>query len=61
MKIVFHLLSSGEEVFNEDFFVMQNDVYCNNYETRESQSACVGFEDFIVKMPHIGWGVMGVW
>jgi len=61
MKIVFHLLSSGEEVFNRDFFVMNNEVWCDKYNTCESQSATVGFEDFIVKCPHIGWGVTGAW
>lgn len=57
--VVFYDKSTGAPLSDTDdwYFVMNSNVYRNNGETRESQSAVVGFEDFTVECPDIGWRV----
>ena len=60
MEIEFYKEITGEilEGTNDWFFVMNDEVYRNNGETCESQAAVVGFDDFIIKCPDIGWRVI---
>ena len=59
MKIRFFDKASGQDAPDLDFFVMRDgSVWQDNYETCESQSAVVGFDDFILSRPDIGWEVL---
>ena len=41
-----------------DYFIRDDgSVWRDNYRTCESQSAVVGFEDFVMPCPEIGWEV----
>ena len=37
------------------YFVMEDKVWRDNFKTRESQGAVIGFDDCIVECPDIGW------
>ena len=58
MEIEFYNIESGEVIPSGDHFVMYNRVWCDNYESYESQEPTVSFDDFIVEQPHIGWRVV---
>lgn len=57
--IEFFVKATGEAAPTHDYFVMEDKVWRDSYETCESQSAVVGFYDFIVECPEIGWRVTG--
>lgn len=40
---------------DDELFVMNNEVYSDNFKTFESQPGVIGFHDCIVAMPNIGW------
>lgn len=65
MRIEFFYKETGKEinpdmVFGDDYFVMQDKVYRNNQQYFESQPGCVGFFDFIMECPHVGWRVVDI-
>ena len=51
---------TGASIKPAGHFVMDNVVWRDNFESYESQSAAVGFDDFVVECPDIGWRVVGV-
>lgn len=57
MKIEFFFKDSGEVIEQPDgwLFLMENEVWCDTFETCESQAAVVGFDDFVKQRPDIGW------
>jgi hypothetical protein len=59
MKIEFYRIATGEVLSNTDwnYFVMSDVVCRDSYETCESQCSVVGFDDFYVETPDIGWRV----
>lgn len=60
IKIEFFIKKSGTVLTNTDdeFFVMNNEVYRDNQYYTESQERTVMFEDFIERRPDIGWRVV---
>jgi hypothetical protein len=56
-QIEFYKKDNGEILENTDdmFFVMNNEVYCDNQQCCESQEATIGFDDFVKKRDDIGW------
>jgi len=61
LKIEFFSKKSGK-VYTEtddEFFVMNNEVYRDNHYYTESQERTVSFEDFYERRPDIGWRVVG--
>lgn len=59
MKIVFYKKSDGCDMKETDnhYFVMNNEVYRDNYESFESQEASIGFDDCIARCPDISWRI----
>ncbi len=58
MRIEFYKKDTGEAVPTGDYFVLNgNEVWCDNYEYYESQSASIGFDDCVVKCDQIGWRI----
>jgi hypothetical protein len=57
MNVRFFYKSSGEDAPRGiDFFIRDDGtVWRDNYQSCESQAASVGFEDFIMPCPEIGW------
>lgn len=61
MNIEFYDINTGEVVDNkyDMFFVRGNgEVWADNGNYWESQSASIGFEDCVVRCPNIGWRVV---
>ena len=58
MKIEFFNKETGEKIPSGDHFVMYNRVWCDNYESYESQEPTVCFDDFIKECPTTGWRVV---
>lgn len=60
MKIEFYYKDTGEvlQKTNDEFFIMNDEVWCDNGYSCESQEPSVCFDDFIVHKPHIGWRVV---
>lgn len=60
MKIEFFDKSDGVALTDTDdiFFVMNNEVYCDNNFYSESQEATLMFEDFVKKREDIGWRIL---
>lgn len=60
MLIVFREKSSGNLIQHDDMYFIRADgsVWKGTGETCESQSACVGFEDFGVECPDVEWGLV---
>ncbi len=58
MKIEFFDTETGEVQTNDDYFVMGGIVYCDNYQSCESQAASVSFQDFIREVQGVGWRVV---
>ncbi|RUR69033.1 hypothetical protein EJP67_18405 [Variovorax guangxiensis] len=59
VKIEFFVKATGEAapVDRFDYFIRDGAVWRDNFRTCESQMAVVGFEDFIMECPEIGWRV----
>lgn len=60
MKLEFYNLESGEpySVDGNYFFVdAWGEVYCDNGESYESQSATIDFEAFVTLRADVGWRV----
>ncbi len=60
MKIEFYMKDTGEvlEKTDDDYFVMNDEVWRDNGRSCESQEASVGFDDFITHKPNVGWRVV---
>lgn len=43
---------------NDWLFIMNDQVYQDTFDTCESQSAVVGFDDFIKPRPDLGWRII---
>lgn len=57
MKLKF-LLKNGNPAPERDYFVMKDgSVWCDNYNTFESQEASIGFDNCIVRCPDVVWEV----
>jgi len=60
MKIVFFYKENPNEIIDGTsggLFVMDDEVYQDNYKTFESQSSVITFYDFITDRPDIGWRI----
>ena len=57
MGIEFYIKETGEtmEDTNDYLFVMNDEVYCDNCQTYESQAAVISFEDCIKRRPDVNW------
>lgn len=62
MKVEFFNKKNGSVYLSETtdwcYFIMNNEVYCDNQRSYESQSNVVVFEDFIERCPHVGWRIV---
>lgn len=59
MKIEFYYKETGIIIVDcWEYFVMNDEVYRDNYRTYESQAAVVSFDDFIERCYGIGWRVI---
>lgn len=60
MKIQFYRKDNGTILTDTDdfYFVMNDEVYCDNGKSYESQEPTVQFEDFIMKCPELGWRIV---
>jgi hypothetical protein len=59
MIIEFYEKESGEVVPTGDYFILNgSEVWRDNYNSYESQSTTIGFDDCIIDCPSIGWRVV---
>lgn len=60
MKIEIYKKDTGLKVDNtgDYYFVMNNEVYCDNEKVYESQAALIGFDDCIKSRGDLGWRVI---
>lgn len=56
-QIEFFEKESGEVRTNHEYFVLNGEVWRDNYNSYESQPAVIGFENFVVRVPEIGWRI----